>query len=558
MKPAPSQERRLISAAAMAAAVARDPNLQAPSHPKFADGLVVVRLADGLLVEGTAERQVFRGRAATALLPRLFPLLDGTRTTEELAAALPDVPPEAIHNAVALLYMRGLLYEGAEPANHLVVPLAAFLGRHVDTTRVNRSLAGAGARLSSFRVGIFGPADCAALLAAELEATGVRGKVLEPSVANFAGLDLIVALARGGDSRSWADLDQICKAQGVPWLRSVCAGSAVELGPRFAPPTTCCYACFSVAREGTSDGANAPDGTHAPALERAWVALLATEIVFHASRICPPLTTRDAVHLDLHDWTQLRGRPPKRPGCAVCGQADKKPPRDAEIAYRYEQSVEFPPKELMNPKDHQTHYRLANLELQYEQKRFPTAGLFPLLRDEGPSVGPLDLARLSVLLLRTAGLRSPRAQDEKLQRWAPTGGNLGSVQVYLLANEIPGLEPGCYFYEADAHGLARLAPERTRHELASLTREATGVDGAAVLVLTAAYSRVSFKYGAFAYRTVHLDAGVAVAQLAAVAANCGLRYRVAAHWDGERLARELALGEGEPITVVIGLSPGSA
>lgn len=547
MKSTPPGERRLISAVAMAAAVARDPNLKIPSRPKFADGVVMVKLADGLLVEGTAERQVFRGRAATALLPRLLPLLDGTHTLQDTAAELQDVLPEAVHNAVALLYTRGLLYEGTETPVDLATPLTAFFGRHIDTTRVNRSLAEAAGRLGAFRVGITGPAQCAAMLASELKTAGIHGKLIEPSAAGLAGLDLVVALALGSDCDSWPHLDKVCKEHKVPWLRSVFAGTTMEFGPRFAPPETCCYGCFSAMR------AHASKAIDAANFEPAWLAFLATDIVYHASRICPPSTARDVVHLDLRDWTQLRARPPKRPGCAVCGRIGGAASQELEAAYLYEQSIEFPPKNLMNPKDHQVHYRLANLELQYDQKRIPTAPLISLANDEASLAGTLDPVKVGFLLSRTAGRRGTAAHDSKVQRWAPTGGNLGSVQVYLLANEIDGLNPGCYFYEADIHSLSQLAPERTKDEMAFLIRTATGSEEAAAFIFTAAYSRVSFKYGAFAYRTIHLDAGVAVAQLANVASICGVRCRVATRWDGLELARELGLGEKEPITTVVGL-----
>lgn len=549
MTPDSAQEKQLISAAAMAAAVARDPNLQLPKHPRFADGLVVVPMPDGLLVEGTAERQVFRGRAATTLLPRLLPLMDGTRTTEDLAAALPDVVSEAVVNAVALLYMRGVLIDGAERATLLQPPLAGFLERHIDTTRVNRNVAEAAGRLTSYRVGVAGSADSGGRLVAHLKASGVHAEMLDPSSPALGGLDLLVAVAHEEDRSAWGKLDEDCANQGIPWLRSVFDGRGAELGPRFARPETCCYGCFSATHDRTTDV------SQSPLLEEAWLTLLATEVIFHASRICAPLTTRDVVRFDFRDWTQVRGRAVRRPGCPVCCPLGGEAPRPPELAFHYEQLIEFPPKHLLNPKDHQVHYRVANLALQYEQKRYSTAEMISLPSERAPSIGPLDIVRLGVLLERTAGLRTKRTSSQKVQRWAPTGGNLGSVQVYVLARQVQQLDSGCYFYDADEHAFARLAPRRTEGQVAALMREALdGASHAAALVFTAALSRVAYKYGAFAYRIIHLDAGVAITQMGFVAASYGVSCRAAMHWDSQCLARELALGEGEPITVVVGLN----
>src|SRR3954447_12283567 len=102
-----------MTAESMGQAVEIDPQLVMPKRPRFLRELVAVEMGDGLLIEGTDEQQVLRGSAAKTLLPKLIPALDGTHTTEELAALYPQLPSRAIHNAVALLYTRGLLEDAA-------------------------------------------------------------------------------------------------------------------------------------------------------------------------------------------------------------------------------------------------------------------------------------------------------------------------------------------------------------------------------------------------------------------------------------------------------------
>src|SRR4051812_40374554 len=55
---------------------------------------------------------VLKGRAADRLLPVLLPLLDGTRSLDEIVAELGEPARPAIEQAVALLNEHGLLTNG--------------------------------------------------------------------------------------------------------------------------------------------------------------------------------------------------------------------------------------------------------------------------------------------------------------------------------------------------------------------------------------------------------------------------------------------------------------
>ena len=475
---------RRISAGAMSLAVAVDPQFRLPARPRLADGLVIVPLADGLLVEGAAERQVLRGRAATTLLPGLLALLDGSRTVAEAAAEL-DVAPRAAGEACALLYACGLLDEGADaPATG---ELATFVRRHVDTTRVNRSAEEALARIAATRVAVVA-APGVPVPAAELERSGF-------GVVDVADADLVVALGLGG--AELAALDDACAARGIPWLRSAAHARTIELGPYFDRRHMACYRCFAA-----THGAE-PAGP-APTRSALWAGLLATELVHLAGRICQAPTTRGLVRLDGDD--ARIAIVPRTPGCPHCAPPpvplDPRPP--LALAHAYEQAVALPPRELLSPKDHQHHYKPANLALQHESKRHPGARHWPLPADRAPggaflgaapAAGALDAATLSGLLRRAGGLRQDaRPIPGKVQRWAPTGGNLGSVQLHvLLPAGLGELPPGAYFYAAPEHALAAVRPE-------------LDIDpDEALIVLSAAYARVRRKYGDFALRVVHLD-----------------------------------------------------
>ena len=567
------REQKLISAAAMAYAVDHDPQFHLPVYPRFADSTVIVPLSDGLLVEGTAERQVFRGKAAVSLLPRLFPLLNGSRKIAEVCSCLPDTPPEAVRNAVALLYTRGLLDEGGGlSSDHSDFPpeVVDFFRRHVDVTRVNRSAEEALQRVRAAHLLIAGRDRQTAMLEAELLLCGFRYicKTGSDEVDNFASSfkpDLIVALVHQGFDQT--ALDDMSRIRKIPWLRVALAANVVQIGPYFEAEETLCYRCFTANVQESSD----LDST-IPLASLAWLSLTATELLHLISKICPPLSVQDFVHLNLDNWTQTRFRLPKRPGCKICHPTSAKVPlTHVPLALVYEQAVTFPSKRFLSPKDHQIHYRLANLELQHDQKLYPSAPLVPLPIGPAPVGGYLEhlfnvtprnhapnRETISGLLLRGGGLREPRNPGQKVQRWAPTGGNLGSVQIYAMLWDVVDLLPGCYFYQPSVHGLVSLLPERSSYALRSLAAVALPdyrtANLAGLFVLTGALSRLSAKYGLLGFRIAHLDAGVAVAQMQAVARGYGLRLAQTSAWNDEVLIEELGLnGAVEPVTAVLAL-----
>lgn len=567
----PDGYRQGLSARAMATAVALDPQFILPALPRLLEHLVVIALPDGLIVEGTGARQVLRGRAATELLPALVPLLDGSRRVDELATALGRSPAH-IHAAISLLYTCGLVEDATDAPRHPArVPddVAAYIGRHLDTTRVNRNGATALTRLATSRVTVVG--DGATDLAAVLRDAGI-GHVAATGRVAADETDLVVVL--GDEPDLVSAVEDGCEGAGVPWLRTACTDAGIEVGPRFESGETACYRCF--AREWVpSDAAGAPG----PLRRAAWLGLVADEVVTLLSRVGTLQSTSGVTTVDLDDWQERTTLVPRRPDCFRCFPTPV--PDEPPLAYRYELAVAFPPRHLLNPKDHQHHYVPSNLALQTMSKRYPAARHVPLVAPEltpvpadrpGDAVTAVDPAVLSGLLLRTAGRRGAQQAGRKPRRWAPTGGNLGSVQVYLLAAGVDWLTPDWYFYDAAQHRLALVrrcgatgdgagvvgappAPPRpTAADLTARIADDRVPTPPALLVMTGALDRVARKYFDFAYRIVHLDAGVATAQLQAVATGYGLTTRVALRWDDELLHEELRLNpDEEPVTAVVGL-----
>lgn len=581
------QAQKMIPAAAMARAVQFDPQFAMPTRPSLPRELVVMPLANGLLIEGTDTPQVLRGQAAQSLLPRLFSLLDGTRTLEQLAAALPDVAATHIQQAVALLYTRGLLEDKAtEPTldpQRFDPQMLAFFRRHVDTTRANRSALEAAARLSNAEVVVYSTTGdqqraeiVKKLRAAGLGAVTARDFGSAPTFSNEYANQLVIALVTGADDTAQLTaLDAQCARLGVAWLRVAVQPEAAtaELGPYFERSETACYQCFRQV-EGAVPSSVRVTRAEAELQTKFWAAMLVTEVLYFLSRIGPLATGLQVKRYDLSNWSVQSLRYPRLPGCLNCRPVSGLSVGAMHTALVFEDAVRFPSRHLHDPKNHQVHYSASNLDLAKDSKRFPNVTKVPLPVPEqvmqvagttlehlpGASsqktAAPLTVEALASLLLLGGGVWSKEMEmpgkTVSPKRWAATGGNLGSVELFVAAYGVAGLEPGLYFYEVHEHQLARIN-SAGQAEVADFIRAAVPSVGAAppaaMIISAGALYRVTQKYGSFAYRVINLDAGVALAQMQMVASSWDVQTRLAERWADDVIATQLDLRDLlEPVT----------
>ncbi|GIH75825.1 TOMM precursor leader peptide-binding protein [Planobispora longispora] len=542
----------LIPAEAMSHAVAFDPQFRMPRRPRLVPGLVTLPLPDGLLVEGTPTRQALRGAAARTLIPRLLPELDGRRDIDGLAADL-DLPPAHLHQAVSLLYTCGMLEDAAGPAmpEGTPEPSAVFLSRSIDSSRVNVSGGEAARRLAAARVAL---AVADTRLAAAVRRALLDGGIGAVTSWDGAGAEADLLILAGG----------LPADPGVPVLPLRLEGGVAWLGPYVDTSFTACVECVAAQRD-AGEALEVPEPSEPdPDLAADLTAALVTaEAVALLSRVGSTHTLHGLVRTDLVGWHQRSYPVAGLPGCPNCGDGGAAEP-EAPAALAYEESVAFPPRSLTNPRDHQVHYRPGNIALQIECKRWPSARHVPLpdapdREGSGPVPAStriaagrrLDVTALGALLRRAGGLRDDGAGgSHKVQRWAPTGGNLGSAQLHVIARDVDGLDPAVYGYRVDTHRLADLTWADPYEPIAGL------VEAEATIVVTGALNRVASKYSTFAWRVVHLDAGVALAQLRLVAAERGIATRVVPRWDDAALAALLSIDlDTEPITAVLAVNP---
>nr|WP_232326411.1 nitroreductase family protein [Microbispora sp. ATCC PTA-5024] len=151
--------------------------------------------------------------------------------------------------------------------------------------------------------------------------------------------------------------------------------------------------------------------------------------------------------------------------------------------------------------------------------------------------GTLSRQSVAGLLSRVAGRRS-----EPGRRWAPSGGNLGSVELYVLSRR------GSFRYDDEAHALIACGPTPIEAPIEP-------APGALHIVMVGRVDRLSPKYGPFAHRLAHLDAGCAATQLVAIARAYGLDVTFVGGRD-DRLSAALGLRPPAVVMTAIALVQG--
>ncbi|WZX99233.1 SagB family peptide dehydrogenase [Bacillus sp. FSL W7-1360] len=578
----------LVSSEEMGRATQLDPQLRLPEKPCMSDAFQVIPLPDGMMVHGGENLQVLRGKAATQFLPQLVPLLNGQKTIEELSYLFPQYSLEAIRDVISLLYVRGLLEDGEGDAGIDLEEYEpeglAFFRRHTDSTRVNRSAGEGLNRLKNTSILVLTDSQHGEGIQSELRHTGVS-KVWLGSLdeeADVEDADFVMVFITGCPNHDvLSRIDQMCAKKGIPWMFSCVNGEKGVLGPYFEQGETACYQCFQNDYFGRETEDKNVAETPAEFIDM-WEQYISIELAYFLSRIVPAATDLNYITFHFADWLKEDQRVTRRPGCPRCFPVAGMSSQPPDLVTRFEHAIAFPSKHLINPKSHQVHYKTSNITLTHESKTYPSA-LNTVLPDEAnlPNVkgnfldqlynsdkqksveSSLTLQSLSRVLLSGAGQRGAgdgkMSTNQKNQRWAPTGGNLGSVQIYVWVRSVADIPANLYYYQPNGHMLSRVGAKLSTADVEETIKRSIFLPGenlpGALVVLTGAYRRVASKYHAFAYRVIHLDAGVALAQMRAVSMGLGLEMRVQHHWNEQVIANDLDVNLlDEPITAAFVLS----
>jgi SagB-type dehydrogenase family enzyme len=161
---------------------------------------------------------------------------------------------------------------------------------------------------------------------------------------------------------------------------------------------------------------------------------------------------------------------------------------------------------------------------------FPVPALDALaaISTEPAGAAPLDLERLAALLFFSAGVTKRTSYPgggAMYFRAAPSTGALYQTEVYVVAADVPGLEPGVYHFSPGDFALRRLREGDFRGALAIAAADDDLASRPATLILSAIYWRNTWKYQARGYRHLFWDSGTMLSNLLAAGTALDLPVR---------------------------------
>jgi len=226
-----------------------------PRRPALKPWYRLLPREDRLLLQYGETLVSFEGRAARRLLPALLPLLDGTRSLDEIVQIVGPPVRRAVEQALALLHENGLLTEAGSAARVEAERRAGdFLAA---TDPAGRSAGELLATIRAARVGVAGSGSLALEVASSLRRSGARALEqlpLDVSTAELARFQLAVAVPEGEELPALSAWNQAALTVGLPWLQVLpFDGLFCAVGPLYVPGETACYECFRIRRASNVD-----------------------------------------------------------------------------------------------------------------------------------------------------------------------------------------------------------------------------------------------------------------------------------------------------------------
>ena len=225
--------------------------VRTPARPYLKPWYRVAEDGDRLVFEYAHTAVVFEGKAALKLLPVLLPLLDGSRTVEQIAAPFGEGARDAIENAVELLAARGLLTEGPPPDGRAGSrDTVAFLAA---SSNGEQRPAAVAERLRAARVGIAGGSAYVDETARLLRRSGVEHvERVYWSGEHADEVDLVLVLPSPDEVSELAKWNRTMLERRSAWLQVLpYDGCFAAVGPLYLPGATCCHACYLLRRAST-------------------------------------------------------------------------------------------------------------------------------------------------------------------------------------------------------------------------------------------------------------------------------------------------------------------
>jgi bacteriocin biosynthesis cyclodehydratase domain-containing protein len=217
-----------------------------PTLPYLAPWYRIATAEDQVVLEYGQRIVCLAGRAGATLMPVLLPLLDGTRSVDEIVEVLGQPVRPAIEAALERLAEHDLLLEGPPLTDDTPAPLSAtaqLLASQRPGELTPREVA---ASLGSSSVAVVGGGPAAVEVGRLLRQSGIRVRRYETLA---AGADLAVCVPDPAQLTALPDWNRRALALRQAWLQVLpFDGRYASAGPLYLPDETCCFECFRLRR----------------------------------------------------------------------------------------------------------------------------------------------------------------------------------------------------------------------------------------------------------------------------------------------------------------------
>jgi len=559
-------------------------NLKPPAYPALIDDLAMAKGSDRtLFVYGTPSAKVLEGRSISTIVDRLFPMLDGTRSFDEICTGVRGLAPGSVADALFFLFAEGLLIEGGGKPVRRAPGEIAFFDRYC-AIKGNLAHGEACARRLAATRALVGRGDDSDAIVSILQAAGLGDSVLlDTTYADFAparagersdgdGAAPICFLSPSDIAdRDAATLSRQLRRADVPVL--LLDPVRLEIGPLVNAGESGCLYCA------LAQAASHPSVEHCPMTVEVAYAMMSARIAMLVSDIIDVGMHETVMRLDL-DSQRWASRPSYRlPGCTVCAPDVAIAQDAAETApgaRSRERLIEF---FHLNTQDKASSASRSSHLLSYSPHVIKAVKgaykSYPLTRQAMPAAtvaqaGPGEAAATRFLQMLVALACWSRAIGDGVNSMSvkvtPSAGNLASQSLYLIAAGMPAVPEGVHYLHPEG-SLVRIGGSEGRDEIARALRMAISRDGnacdgdardgavrgieacasdpwpadALYIVVTSNLARLESKYQRKAYRFAMQDAGVLAHGVVSAARSVGLSARTTANFIDDRVAGALRI-----------------
>ncbi|MEL4304468.1 SagB/ThcOx family dehydrogenase [Methanococcoides sp. LMO-2] len=159
----------------------------------------------------------------------------------------------------------------------------------------------------------------------------------------------------------------------------------------------------------------------------------------------------------------------------------------------------------------------------------------------------LSLSDVSQLMWAAQGLTL-----DNFFRTAPSAGALYPLEVYLVVGNVDGMNAGVYRYVPSRHSIVKVLDGDKRDDLCRVSLSQPQIrDAAAVVVITAVYSRIMVKYGNRGVRYAHIEVGCAAENIYLQGMSLGIGTCAVGAFEDEKVAAILDLPvDEEPLLLL--------